>query len=183
MKIYTKTGDGGTTSLVGGSRIEKNNVRLEAYGTVDELNSFIGVLYDCPDVSAEIKKQLSTIENVLFNMGSELASMPEDIVKYHIKTVEADQVILLEKWIDAMQSQLPVLGKFVLPGGSVGNSAAHVARSVCRRAERRVLDLRDNGAEDTDTVLRYLNRLSDYLFTVARFVSVSNGIQERTWEP
>lgn len=182
MKIYTKTGDKGTTSLVGGSRIEKNNVRLEAYGTVDELNSFIGMLYDCKDVSSDTKEQLSHVENILFNMGGELASLPDDIVKYNITTVTEDDVTLLEKWIDDMQASLPVLGKFVLPGGCCGNSTAHVARSVCRRAERRVLDLRDSGAKNLDSVLHFLNRLSDYLFTVARFVSVSNGVAERTWE-
>lgn len=181
MKIYTKTGDKGTTSLVGGSRVGKDSARLEAYGTVDELNSFIGVLYDTHGISEDIKKELSLIQDILFNAGSQLASLPEDIEKYHIPVVTDENVALLENRIDAMQAVLPQLHLFVLPGGHPANSAAHVCRSVCRRAERRTVALQNTGATGLETVIRFLNRLSDYLFTLARFASVSNGAGERTW--
>ena len=169
MKIYTKTGDKGTTSLVGGSRVAKDDPRLEAYGTVDELNSFIGLLSDTDGVSDPLK--------------TELASLPEDIEKYRIPVVTQADIEALETSIDRMQESLVPLKKFILPGGHPSVSLAHVARSVCRRAERRTVTLCHAESEaGLDTALRYLNRLSDYLFVAARFLAHEQGIPERFWE-
>lgn len=181
MKIYTKTGDKGTTSLVGGTRVAKDDARLEAYGTVDELNSFIGLLSDTQGVSAELARELKDIQNTLFNLGSQLASLPEDIEKYHLPTVCPSQTTALETAIDRMQEQLEPLKKFILPGGHPAVSLAHVARCVCRRAERRTVTLQRTGVEGLDTAQNYLNRLSDYLFVVARTIAHQCGIPERTW--
>ena len=182
MKIYTKTGDKGTTSLVGGSRIGKDDIRLESYGTVDELNSFMGLLYDSIEDSL-LKEQIDKIQCTLFNAGSQLASLPDDIEKYHIPVIKEEDVTMLEESIDKMQEGLPALRLFVLPGGLTANSVAHVCRSVCRRGERRVISLQNSGAEGLELVVKYLNRLSDYLFTVARYLSVKNAVNERTWKP
>lgn len=182
MKIYTKTGDKGTTSLVGGSRIGKDDIRLESYGTVDELNSFMGLLYDSIDDS-ELKEQIDKIQSTLFNAGSQLASLPDDIEKYHIPVIKEEDVTMLEESIDKMQDDLPALRLFVLPGGLTSNSIAHICRSICRRGERRVISLQNSGAEGLELVVKYLNRLSDYLFTVARYLSVKNTAKERTWKP
>ena len=182
MKIYTKTGDKGTTSLVGGSRVPKDDVRLEAYGTVDELNSFIGLLSDTQGVNAELVRELKDIQNTLFNLGSQLASLPEDIEKYRIPVVTPEDIETLERSIDRMQEHLEPLRKFILPGGHPAVSLAHVARSVCRRAERRTVTLQNSGAEGLDTAQRDLNRLSDYLFVAARTIARQFGVAERTWE-
>ena len=182
MKIYTKTGDKGTTSLVGGSRVPKDDVRLEAYGTVDELNSFIGLLSDTQGVDAELVRELKDIQNTLFNLGSQLASLPEDIEKYRIPVVTPEDIETLERSIDRMQEHLEPLRKFILPGGHPAVSLAHVARCVCRRAERRTVTLHNSGAEGLDTAQRYLNRLSDYLFVAARTIARQCGVAERTWE-
>lgn len=182
MKIYTKTGDKGTTSLVGGSRIGKDDIRLESYGTVDELNSFMGLLYDSIDDLA-LREEIDRIQCTLFNAGSQLASLPDDIEKYHIPVIKEEDVTMLEESIDKMQEGLPALRLFVLPGGLTANSVAHVCRSVCRRGERRVISLQNSGAEGLELVVKYLNRLSDYLFTMARYLSVKNAVNERTWKP
>ena len=183
MKIYTKTGDKGTTSLVGGSRVAKDDPRLEAYGTVDELNSFIGLLSDTDGVSDPLKTELKHIQNTLFNLGSQLASLPEDIEKYRIPVVTQADIEALETSIDRMQESLVPLKKFILPGGHPSVSLAHVARSVCRRAERRTVTLCHAESEaGLDTALRYLNRLSDYLFVAARSLAHEQGIPERFWE-
>lgn len=181
MKIYTKTGDKGTTSLVGGTRIAKDDARLEAYGTVDELNSFIGLLSDTQGVDATLAGELAVVQNTLFNLGSQLASLPEDIERYRIPVVTPDDIEMLERSIDRMQEQLEPLRKFILPAGHPAVSLAHVARSVCRRAERRTVTLQKSGVQGLDTALRYLNRLSDYLFVAARTIARQGGISERTW--
>lgn len=181
MKIYTKTGDKGTTSLVGGSRVPKDDLRLEAYGTVDELNSFIGLLSDSPGVSTPLISELKDIQNTLFNLGSQLASLPQDIEKYHIPIITEAEIAHLENGIDRMQAALPPLKVFILPGGHPSVSLAHVCRSICRRAERRTVTLRTSGAEGLDSAVKYLNRLSDYLFVTARTIAHDNGVEERGW--
>lgn len=182
MKIYTKTGDKGTTSLVGGSRVPKDDARLEAYGTVDELNSFIGLLSDTQGMDGELVRELKDIQNTLFNLGSQLASLPEDVEKYRIPVVTPEDIETLEHSIDRMQEDLEPLKKFILPGGHPAVSLAHVARCVCRRAERRTVSLQRAGIEGLDTAQRYLNRLSDYLFVAARTIARQCGVAERTWE-
>ena len=182
MKIYTKTGDKGTTSLVGGTRIGKDDIRLESYGTVDELNSYMGLLYDSIDDDT-LRSQIDTIQCTLFNLGSQLASLPSDIEKYHIPIIKEEDITMIENAIDSMQEKLPQLRLFVLPGGHKGNSIAHVCRSICRRSERRVISLQNSGGEGLELTVKYLNRLSDYLFTVARYISVKNNVEERTWKP
>lgn len=182
MKIYTKTGDKGSTSLIGGKRVPKDDLRLEAYGTVDELNCFLGLLSDSPGVKEGLKKELKDIQNSLFNLGGQLASLPEDIEKYHVPVITEDEIGTLEKAIDRMQESLPPLEKFILPGGHPAVSLAHVSRSICRRAERRTVTLKGAGTAGLDTAEKYLNRLSDYLFVTARTIAQDCGIEERVWE-
>lgn len=189
FKIYTKTGDSGETSLFGGARVKKYHERVEAYGTLDELNSFIGLLRDAltemPDIYqinfSEICKELKYIQDRLFTIGSNLASDP---TQAHLLTPDLDEndVLSLEKSMDAMNEDLPVLTHFILPGGNIAVSFAHVARTVCRRAERLVTLLAADDANQIPPLsIRYLNRLSDYFFIVARYVGVCLGIKETIW--
>jgi cob(I)alamin adenosyltransferase len=170
MKIYTRTGDSGETSLFGGSRVAKNDPRIEAYGTVDELNSAIGVAR-ASWPSSPIDKQLSAIQSDLFDIGAHLAAPGND----RFAGVEPRRIEELERAIDAMESELPPLTSFIIPGGSLAAAQLHVARTVCRRAERRVVAL-----EDTATVA-YLNRLSDYLFVAARYANRGHGVPDTPW--
>lgn len=177
--IYTRTGDSGTTSLVGGTRVAKDDVRLEAYGTIDELNSQLGLLrVFTGDVAGDADSELDWIQNKLFNIGSYLATegAPE------CRGLSADDAGRLEGWMDAMEDDLPQLKSFVLPGGTRAAAEAHICRTVCRRAERRVLTL---GREvDLDqTVVKFLNRLSDWLFVYSRWLTVRSGAREITWKP
>lgn len=165
MKIYTKTGDQGTTSLFGGRRVSKANLRIDTYGTVDELNSWMGVLRD-QEVNASRKDILLTIQDRLFVVGAMLATEPGN-TRVKIPLLTEDDVLLLEQHIDGMDSGLPVMRSFVLPGGHPSISFGHVARTVCRRAERLVTALHESEAVDP-LVLKYLNRLSDYLFVLTR---------------
>jgi len=167
MKIYTKTGDDGTTMLFGGGRVPKYHLRIEAYGTVDELNSFVGQIRD-QDIEATDKEILQTIQEKLFTLGSMLAANPEKKNVSVPKINEAD-CTLLEEAIDAMEVDLPPLTSFVLPGGHPVASYCHLARSICRRAERRTIELAIN-EEGTvpEIIVQYLNRLSDYLFVLSR---------------
>jgi cob(I)alamin adenosyltransferase len=190
FKIYTKTGDSGETSLFGGARVKKYHERVEAYGTLDELNSFIGVLRDAlsemPDnyqiYFSEICKELKYIQDRLFTIGSNLASDPSQA---HLLTPDLDEhdVSNLEKSMDEMDEILPALTNFILPGGNIAVSFAHVARTVCRRAERLVILLAD---EETNQIpplsIRYLNRLSDYFFMVGRYIGFRLGIEETVWK-
>ena len=180
MKIYTKTGDKGTTSLIGGTRLSKAHVRIDAYGTVDELNSYIGLLGDQP-VNAKRKEILKEIQDRLFTIGSHLASESDKSKKILPDLLEED-IILLEKAMDEIDGQVPPLRAFVLPGGHESVSFGHVARTVCRRAERAVIHLQQ-GEEVEDIVIRYLNRLSDYLFMLCRIMTFDLGIEEVTWKP
>lgn len=162
--IYTKTGDKGTTSLASGERVTKTDVRIEAYGTVDELNSFIGLLR----VAAE-SEQLAWIQNKLFNLGALLSAAPGEWIS------EAD-VTQLEQWIDAMQAVVPPMRAFILPAGGEAVCRCHVCRTICRRAERRMLE-----AKSVEIALKWINRLSDYLFVLARFLGCQNDEKEAIW--
>ncbi len=177
MKIYTKTGDKGSTSLVGGTRVSKSHEKIEAYGTVDELNAWIGVLRDNSSLDASESWQF--IQDRLFTIGSLLASEPEQ-TKKQVPDLRESDIALLETWMDAMQ--LPPLRAFVLPGGHLPSSFAHVARTVCRRAERMVIRL-EQSEEIHPLIIPYLNRLSDYLFMISRQWIVQEGIEEITWKP
>ncbi len=178
MKIYTKTGDEGKTSLLGGSRVAKYHLRIEAYGTVDELNSHIGLLR-----SFEIKSDdaliLIEIQNKLFTMGSQLASEPGE-KKFRIPVLQADDVTFLEDAIDRMEEHLPPMRNFVLPGGHLSVAQAHVARCVCRRAERIVLHLKDE-SDVPDPIPVFLNRLSDFFFVLSRKLSRDFDADELPW--
>jgi cob(I)alamin adenosyltransferase len=180
MKIYTKTGDKGLTSLIGGTRVPKSSLRIDCYGTVDELNSYIGLLRD-QDVNASRRDLLKEIQDRLFTIGASLASDPEKS-KMKIPDLHDTDVTLLEEEMDRMNLQLPELRVFVLPGGHQSVSFAHVARCVCRRAERLVIHLREDSFV-ADLVVMYLNRLSDYLFVLSRQMAHDLGAEEVSWKP
>lgn len=180
FKIYTKTGDKGETALLGGTRVPKNHIRIEAYGTVDELNSWIGNIKDCVD--ADFAAALYQIQNYLFTLGSHLATTPAKDVKMNIPSLDAQEIIFLEKQIDAMDAALPDLTNFVLPGGDAAASKIHIARCVCRRAERISVALQSEEELD-ESIVKYLNRLSDYLFVLSRFVLQKNKGTEIIWSP
>ena len=180
MKIYTKTGDKGQTSLVGGTRVSKTELRIEAYGTVDELNSYVGLVRD-QAVNIDRKELLKEIQDRLFTIGSILASEPEQ-TKKRIPDLHESDVELLEKAMDEMDAHLEPMRFFILPGGHQAISFGHVARTVCRRAERIVLRL-SLETEVNDLVIRYLNRLSDYLFVLCRMMAKDLNIEENAWKP
>ena len=180
MKIYTKTGDSGTTSLLGGARVSKAHIRIEAYGTVDELNSYIGLLRD-QEVNSSRRDFLKAIQDRLFTIGADLATEPgkDKVVKPDL--FDSD-ITTLEKAMDAMDEQLPALTSFVLPGGHQSVSFSHIARCVCRRAERICITM--NELEPvSNLVLKYLNRLSDYLFVLGRMMAQELHAEEVKWEP
>jgi len=180
VKIYTKTGDQGTTALFGGKRVSKADLRIDAYGTVDELNSFIGLVRD-QEVNQKRKEVLIPIQNTLFIIGSILATEPGN-TKVKIPSLSEEHVLFLEKEIDGMETELQPLRFFILPGGHPSVSVCHVARTICRRAERLTTALHDQ--EKTEMlVLKYLNRLSDYLFVLSRKVSQELGAEEMPWKP
>jgi cob(I)alamin adenosyltransferase len=178
MKIYTKTGDKGLTSLIGGTRVPKHHLRIESYGTVDELNAYIGLIADY-ELTAADKETLKQIQNCLFVIGSSLAADPERSQMTLPDLTDAD-VVLLEQEIDRMNGVLPELRHFILPGGNQTISACHIARCVCRRAERVTVHLAEESSVDEKIVV-YLNRLSDYLFVLARMVGYTNQIPENKW--
>jgi len=180
MKIYTKTGDKGTTALFGGARVPKYHPRIEAYGTIDELNSWIGYLRD-QDIPHTQKEQLLQIQHHLFEIGAMLAAEPGK-KNLWVPEIEEQHITVLEEQIDAMQTHLPELKNFILPGGHPVVSQAHIARCVCRRAERLVVQLAEQ-EEISGMLIIYLNRLSDYLFILARFLSVNLGVSEIPWMP
>lgn len=180
MKIYTKTGDQGTTSLFGGRRVSKADLRIDTYGTVDELNSWMGVLRD-QEVNASRKDILLAIQDRLFVVGSMLATEPGN-TRVKIPLLTEDDVLLLEQQIDGMDSGLPVMRSFVLPGGHPSISFGHVARTVCRRAERLVIALHELEPVNP-LILKYLNRLSDYLFVLTRQMAQELKAEESPWKP
>ncbi len=181
MKIYTKTGDKGETSLFGGKRVWKDNLRIEAYGSVDELNSIIGVAIS--EISnEELKEELCNIQNDLFVVGSDLAtSIDLDSKKVVIPRIDESYSKRLEKVIDSFDGKLPELKQFILPGGLKGAAILHYARTICRRAERNVVALLKIENVGTD-IVQYLNRLSDLLFVFARFENFSNGTEDIPWQ-
>jgi cob(I)alamin adenosyltransferase len=180
MKIYTKTGDKGQTSLIGGTRVPKHHIRIESYGTVDELNSFIGLIRD-QQIDDHSKKILIEIQDRLFTIGSSLASDPEKS-KMKIPDLKEEDITLLEKEIDKMNETLPEMRSFVLPGGHTTVSYCHLARCVCRRAERATIHLSENSFV-SDLVIKYLNRLSDFLFVLSRKLTHDLHAQEIPWKP
>jgi cob(I)alamin adenosyltransferase len=180
MKIYTKTGDKGFTSLIGGTRVPKHHIRIESYGTVDELNSYIGLIRD-QDIDAHDKEVLKQIQDRLFTIGSSLATDPERS-KMVIPDLLMSDVEMLETEMDTMNENLPPLKHFILPGGNNAISFCHIARCVCRRAERITVQLAEESTVD-EKVNIYLNRLSDYLFTLARKIANVNKVTENQWIP
>ncbi len=179
-KIYTKTGDSGQTSLIGGLRVEKSDLRLEAYGALDELNSFVGLVRDF-SIEPETKKTLFVIQTKIFSIGSILAAGTSDILNSLPGIIEKD-VKKLEQEIDRMNEHLPVQEHFILPGGYPIVSYCHVARTICRRAERTMSRLELSEAKQL-MALKYINRLSDYFFVLARFIAAELGIEENFWIP
>lgn len=180
FKIYTKTGDKGATSLIGGTRVSKNHIRIESYGTVDELNSFIGMVADMAG-NEKIVAWLREIQDRLFTIGSVLATSPEKEVKMKLPDVHDADVQWLEQRIDEMNEILPEMRSFILPGGHLAASTAHVARCVCRRAERICVAMQETNEEVPGLVLRYLNRLSDFLFVLARYIVHIHNAEEIPW--
>ena len=180
MKIYTKTGDEGLTSLIGGTRVPKYDLRIESYGTVDELNSYIGMIRD-HDIDASQKDVLKEIQDRLFTIGAALASDPEKS-KMKIPDLHLSDITFLENQIDEMNLVLPELKHFILPGGSPVVSFCHVSRCVCRRAERIIVHLKAESFVDEKVVV-YLNRLSDYLFVLARKLCFDSNVPENQWLP
>lgn len=186
MKIYTKTGDKGTTSLYGGKKVSKSDIKIDSYGTVDELNSIIGIIrsYSIPEIYIQ---QLVQIQKDLFNLGAELATPVEKLTLANGKsrllvTIAENDIAQLEKWIDEIEENLDPLTHFILPGGSLAASQAHFARTVCRRAERITVALAE--VENISEYLqKYLNRLSDYLFTLARILAKEEKVEEVKWIP
>ena len=180
MKIYTKTGDQGKTRLVGGSTASKSDQRIEAYGTVDELNSILGLIaVECSDPFRDLQQKIYRIQNELFNLGSILAcEHPEMLAK--LPTISETHVRLLETEIDDMDKNLAPLKNFILPGGSKLSALFHLARTVCRRAERHTVRLNENSKVPETTII-YLNRLSDYLFIAARFCNHKLNIRDVEW--
>lgn len=180
MKIYTKTGDKGLTSLIGGTRVPKHHIRIESYGTVDELNSWVGLIAD-QDIGGHKKAILKEIQDRLFTIGSSLAADPERS-KMVIPDLHQADIELLEKEMDNMNDELPELKHFILPGGNTTVSYCHIARCVCRRAERLSVHLAGESAVD-EKVIIYLNRLSDYLFVLARKIGNDMQVAENQWIP
>lgn len=187
MKVYTKTGDKGTTALFGGTRVPKHHIRIETYGTVDELNSYIGLIRD-QDINPDYKNILIEVQDRLFTVGAIMATPPEKEVlkngkqRLDINRISDEDIELLEKQIDLMDTELPQMTHFVLPGGHTTVSYCHIARCVCRRAERLATHLNEIETIDSQ-VLTYLNRLSDYLFVLARKLSHDLNADEVKWIP
>ena len=182
IKIYTKTGDLGKTSLIGGTKVPKSHIRIESYGSVDELNSYLGLLGDHLQ-DTQVKKELKDIQDRLFTIGSSLACDPDKEPLMKLPDLREGDVTTLEKSIDHMHETLPVMKHFILPGGSLAVSHAHVARCICRRAERSCVNMQQQELFIDPLVIKYLNRLSDYLFVLARYLGHLSGVEEVAWKP
>ncbi len=180
FKIYTKTGDKGSTSLIGGVRVPKSHIRIESYGTVDELNSYVGMVRDMAN-DARISEWLHEIQDRLFTIGSVLATNPDKEVKMKLPDVHEADVIWLEQKIDEMNKVLPEMRSFILPGGNLASSTTHVARCVCRRAERICVAMQEQQEVVPELIVQYLNRLSDFLFVLARYIAHINGVEDTPW--
>jgi cob(I)alamin adenosyltransferase len=182
VKIYTKTGDLGKTSLIGGTKVPKNHLRIETYGTMDELNSYIGLVNDLiEDVPSKII--LKEIQDRLFTVGSSLACDPDKEPLMKIPDLKEADVSLLENEIDRMNEVLPPMKHFILPGGHVAVSTTHVARCICRRAERLCVNMQQHELFVEPLVIKYVNRLSDYLFVLSRYIAHLLQVQEVAWKP
>lgn len=182
FRVYTKTGDKGSTGLIGGSRVPKDHIRIEAYGTVDELNSYLGVVSDLVQ-NATVSAWILEIQDRLFTVGSSLATDPDKAPKMKLPDLHEADIEWLEQRIDEMDDQLPQMKSFILPGGHIAASQAHVARCVCRRAERLCVHMHNNNEFVAAVVTKYLNRLSDFLFVLARYIGWLNKAQEIPWRP
>ena len=180
-KIYTKTGDGGSTSLIGGTKVPKSDLRIDAYGTIDELNSWIGLINDQLSMD-EFKNELKDVQDRLFTIGSSLACDADKEPKMKLPDLHEADIKLLEVKIDEMTAQLPPMKSFILPGGHVTISSIHICRTVCRRAERLLVGMQQHQLFVEPKVLQYINRLSDYLFTLARYAAEKLGVQEIPWK-
>ncbi len=179
MKIYTKTGDDGSTGLNGGKRVQKSDLRVSVYGTIDELNSVLGIVVAF-DVPEPIKESLVKLNSMLFIAGSDIATPMDN--KINIERINAENILWLEILIDDYTSKLPELKHFILPGGSQQSAFLHLARTVCRRAERLAVELAQT--EDIgEFIIKYLNRLSDYLFTASRYANFLSGNPDVEWKP
>lgn len=178
--VYTRTGDGILTSIIGGERIPKYSLRLEAYGTVDELSSFIGNLVADDSVIDEQRIQLLKVQNMLFNIGGYLAT-PPSIRKEEVPGLTSNNITEMEGWIDIMDEQLPKLNNFIIPGGCEASAKANMARTVCRRAERRILQLAEQ-EKINPLIFAYVNRLSDYLFVIGRYLNKFANFEEIIWQ-
>ena len=180
-KIYTKTGDKGKTSLIGGTKVLKSDIRIETYGTVDELNSYIGLVTDyTPDEHQ--RGILKKVQDRLFVIGSSLACDPDKETVIHIPDLNEADVLLLENEIDSMNEKLPVMKHFILPGGHAAVSSTHIARCVCRRTERLCVNMQQHELFVEPLIIKYLNRLSDYLFVLARFTAQELHVAEVIWK-
>jgi len=180
LKIYTRTGDQGNTSLLGGTKVSKSALRLDAYGTVDELNSYLGLLADLDDF-AGFKEFLRDTQENLFSVGSHLACESDNLIS-KLPSLESAWIKAVEDAIDKMDQNLPAMKNCILPGGKTSVSFCHIARCVCRRAERRVIGLSEESRVNP-IIIQYLNRLSDYLFILARAVGQEQGVPEIPWKP
>ena len=176
-KIYTKTGDKGTTGLIGGERVSKNHIRIESYGTIDELNSYLGVVSDGVD-EVDIIHAIRTIQDRLFTIGSELATSAKKEVKMKLPDIYEEDVLWLEEQIDNMNEELPEMRSFILPGGNLSAAHLHHARTICRRVERALVSL-GKEKEVRSELYVYFNRLSDYFFTAARWINWNDGVEEQ----
>jgi cob(I)alamin adenosyltransferase len=181
-RIYTKTGDKGATALIGGTRVPKSDLRIETYGTTDELNSWIGYISDQLDDLA-IKEELKEIQDRLFTIGSSLATDGEKEPKMKLPDLVDPDISFLESRIDFMTAALPPMKSFILPGGHMAVSSIHIGRCVCRRAERLAVNMQQHELFVDERVIRYLNRLSDYLFTLARYAGKILNVNEIPWKP
>lgn len=182
-KIYTKTGDKGQTSLIGGTRVNKNNLRVECYGTIDELNAQIGLLNDYL-ITISLASVLPKVQDKLFTIGAALACDPEKEPRFAIPNLKEEDIFLLENEIDKMNESLPKMTHFILPGGHVIISQSHIARTVCRRTERLCVGLYSKlQDEPIALIIKYLNRLSDYLFVLGRFIAKQLNVEEVKWKP
>ena len=182
LKIYTKTGDLGKTSLIGGTKVPKSHIRIDTYGTVDELNSFIGLLSDSFN-NSHARTTLKEVQDRLFTIGSSLACDPDREPLMKMPDLKETDITFLEREIDTMNDVLPTMKFFVLPGGHAAVSTAHVTRCVCRRAERCCVNMQEHEFFVDPLVIKYLNRLSDYLFVLGRFIAHELKVTEIAWKP
>lgn len=181
FKIYTKTGDLGNTSLIGGTKVPKCSLRIDSYGTVDELNSYIGLVGDYV-TEDHVKVTLKEVQDRLFTIGSSLACDPDNDPLMKIPDLKEEDIQYLEQQIDSMDEVLPEMKNFILPGGHVAVSTTHIARCVCRRAERLCVNMKEHKTFVDPLVIKYLNRLSDYLFVLARYIGHLLGVAEIAWK-